>query len=84
VFEIYRVMRRLVGAARANEVASALRRSRLVLLDESLALDAAEISIRHGLAMADSIIYATALLHGATLITGDHHFEGLPSVVIVD
>lgn len=30
--------------------------------------------------MADSIIYATALAHGALLITSDSDFEPLPGV----
>jgi predicted nucleic acid-binding protein len=34
--------------------------------------------------MTDAIIYATAQRNGATLITGDHHFEGLPDVVMVE
>jgi len=33
-----------------------------------------------GLPMADSLIYATAKLHGAVLWTQDTHFEGLPGV----
>jgi predicted nucleic acid-binding protein len=30
--------------------------------------------------MADAIIYATALMHGATLYTFDAHFKGLAGV----
>jgi len=32
------------------------------------------------LATADAIIYASALEHGAKLLTCDAHFEGLPHV----
>ena len=37
----------------------------------------------HGLAMADSLVYATARRFGATLVTGDRDFEGLPDTVVV-
>lgn len=37
-------------------------------MDETLALEAADLSLAH-LAMADAIIYATALRTGATLVT---------------
>jgi len=32
------------------------------------------------LPLADSLIYATALRHGATLWTQDEHFQDLPQV----
>jgi predicted nucleic acid-binding protein len=35
----------------------------------------------HKLAMADAIIYATAIEHDADLLTCDAHFANLPSVV---
>ncbi len=30
--------------------------------------------------MVDSMIYATAITHGLTLVTGDKHFVGQPQV----
>jgi predicted nucleic acid-binding protein len=52
-------------------------------VDESLALEAADVSLAHGLAMAHSLVYATARRFGATLVTGDTGFEGLPDAVVV-
>ena len=52
----------------------------VVDLDLEIALIAAKLSIQHKLPMADSIIYATAQLHSATLWTQDRHFDGLPDV----
>jgi predicted nucleic acid-binding protein len=63
-------------------VSEALRR-RIVDLDETLALAAVQVAIRHRLAMADAIIYATAQAHGAQLVTSDTHFTGLPGVTIL-
>ena len=49
-------------------------------LDGILAIQAADLALEHRLALADSIIYATALRHKATLWTQNEDFEGLPNV----
>ena len=49
-------------------------------LDTTTALSAADLCARHRLATADAIVYATALAHGADLLTCDRHFERLPGV----
>jgi predicted nucleic acid-binding protein len=33
--------------------------------------------------MADAMIYATALVAGAHLVTADAHFQGLPEATVV-
>ena len=51
------------------------------LRDDTYAGAIAELTnFQHKLPLADSFIYATALLHDATLWTQDEHFKGLPSV----
>ena len=60
-----------------------MRRATIVPLDESLALEAADVSLRHGLAMADSIVYATAERYDAKIVTGDADFEGLPGAIVI-
>ena len=49
-------------------------------LDTRIALSAVDLSARHKLAMADAIVYATALAAGGRLLTSDTHFKGLPEV----
>lgn len=49
-------------------------------LDSRLALRAVEVAQQNGLAMADAIIYTTAIEAGADLLTCDAHFDGLASV----
>lgn len=49
---------------------------KVVDLDLSLAIEAAKLD----LPLADSVIYATAQHHQATLWTQDQDFEGLPGV----
>jgi predicted nucleic acid-binding protein len=83
VYEVYKVIRRDLSEERALEAVSVLRRATIAPVDESLALEAADTSLELGLAMADSIIYATARRHGATLVTADADFEGLPGTVVI-
>ena len=65
------------------EAVSTLRRATIAPVDEPLALEAADVSLAHGLAMADSLVYATARRFGARLVTGDADFEGLPGAIVV-
>ena len=51
--------------------------NRLGDLDRATALEAARLSILHGMAMADSVMLATAQRHDATLWTQDADFDGL-------
>jgi len=83
VYEIYKVVRRDISEERAIESVSALRATRIEPLAESLALEAADIALEHGLAMADAIIFATATKHEADIVTADADFEGLPGVTLI-
>ena len=80
LFEVYRHMLRHIGREEALNVVAAMRSAVLVELDDGLALEAAELSIETKLALADSIILATAYAHGAELWTQDSDFEGLEGV----
>ncbi len=77
------MIRRDLNEERAVEAVSALRRATIVPVDGPLALEAADLSLAHGLAMADSLVYATARRFGVTLVTGDTDFEGLPDAIVV-
>lgn len=55
----------------------------LVAFDADLARKAADLSMFDKLAMADAIIYATALHYNVPLITSDAHFANLPGVTLV-
>lgn len=76
VFEVFKKVLRERGENLALRAASQMQMGQVVELDLSLALSAA----RHDLPLADSLIYATAQLHKATLWTQDAHFEGLQGV----
>jgi len=83
IYEIYKVVRRDLSEERAIAAVSALRTTQIEPLAESLALEAADIALEHGLAMADAIIFATAMRHDAEIITGDVDFDGLPGVTLI-
>lgn len=83
VYEIYKVVRRDISEDRAMECVAALHAATVEPLDDTLALEAADISLEHRLAMADSIIFATAARHAAEIVTGDADFEGLPGVTLI-
>ncbi len=83
IYEVYKVIRRDHSEERALEAVAALQRAAIVPVDSSLALEAADLSLQHGLAMADSLVYATARRHNAKLVTGDADFEGLPDAVVI-
>ncbi|MGD9496123.1 MAG: PIN domain-containing protein [Armatimonadota bacterium] len=42
-----------------------------------------DISPRHDLPTADALMYATALVHGATLVTADTHLRGPEGVEFI-
>ena len=80
----------LVNRSRAGRFATYIEGREPLLIsatiapvDEPLALEAADVSLAHGLAMADSLVYATARRFQATLVTGDRDFEGLPGAIVV-
>ena len=80
VYEVYKRLKRDLSEADAVIAVSAMQRTRIVPITTELALTAADLSLEHGLAMADSLILATASLYGAELITSDRDFESIPGV----
>ncbi len=83
IYEVVKKLRSTSNEAVVQRFLSHAYRAREVELDSSLAIAAAQISIRHRLAMADAIIYATAEGEGAQLITGDPDFRGLAGVTVI-
>ncbi|WP_198136050.1 type II toxin-antitoxin system VapC family toxin [Roseiflexus castenholzii] len=68
----------------ALEAVALMKGGKVVDLDDSLALLAAEISYTLQLPMADGIILATARAYNAVLWTQDAHFEGLDGVQYIE
>jgi toxin FitB len=80
ITEVRKVILRQRSVAQADAVTEAMRSARIIPIDEALAVFAADLAIKHKQPLADSLIYATALTHQATLWTQDDDFKDLPRV----
>ena len=80
-YELSRYLTREVSEEVADETIAFSTQCVVAPLDAWLALQAAEIARASALAMADAIVYATAIDNGADLLTCDAHFAKLPRVV---
>lgn len=63
-------------------------KSALVFLDEIIAVESARLNVRmkkeiDGWGLADSIVYATAAVKKAEVVTGDEHFKKLKNVLFI-
>ena len=80
-YELTRHLARAVSNEAAEQAVGFSMRCAMTPLDTRTAVRAAEYARAHSLAMADAIIYATAVEAGADLLTCDAHFAKLPGVV---
>ena len=83
VYEVCKVARARLGEGPALEVALRLQQHPIVPVDASLAVQAAEFAVVHGLAMADALVYAAARSRRARLATSDADLKGLPGVEVL-
>ena len=82
--ELAKWLAREVGTDQADQVIAFTQTCIIAPLETHIALLAAEICVRHKLATADAIVYATALEYGAKLLTCDAHFDALPSITFIE
>jgi predicted nucleic acid-binding protein len=80
LYEVYKRLKRDLSEDDALVAVSAMQRTRIVPISSELALTAADLSLEHGLAMADALILATAHMHHAELVTSDRDFESIAGV----
>jgi predicted nucleic acid-binding protein len=83
LYEVYKKIKRERSEELALVAAAQIQRTRMAPLTETLALTAADVSLQYRLAMADAVVYATAILHGAEMVTSDADFENLPNVTFL-
>lgn len=76
IYEVTKKLHREISARVAAYAEAIMCRGRVIDFDLTLT----RAAIANGLPLADSLIYATAQAHGATLWTQDQHFDGLPGV----
>lgn len=75
IYEVYKRLKRALSEDDAVTAISAMQRSQVVAIDQEIALTAADLSLEHGLAMADALVLATARKFNAELVTSDRDFE---------
>ena len=83
IYEVYKKVKREVGEEQALRVVAAMQAGTIIPLHDSLALAAADLSLKFSLPMADAIVYATARAHDALLVTSDEHFKDLEGVEFI-
>jgi predicted nucleic acid-binding protein len=84
---LYEVYKWIVAQRDEEEALAAIAwmaTAQVIDLNQEIAIQAADLSREHKLAMADSIIYATAHAFQATLWTQDAHFAGLEAVEFIE
>jgi toxin FitB len=79
-YEVFKKMLTEKSEGAALEYVAPMTMGKIVDLNLETSLLAGKISRENRLAMADSIILATAQKHGATIWTQDADFKGLPGV----
>ena len=71
IYEVYKILKREVGEEKALLAAGYMKNLTVIPIDESLALEAADISLQESLAMADAIIVAAGRDNHCEIITSD-------------
>lgn len=80
VYEVFKRVLQQRDESSALQAIAVMGHGTLVEVDEGIALEAARLSVAHKLAMADSLILATARTFDAILWTQDADFEGIDGV----
>ncbi|MFQ6105107.1 MAG: type II toxin-antitoxin system VapC family toxin [Candidatus Glassbacteria bacterium] len=80
IYEVFKKVLQQTDESRALQAIALMQQGLVVELGSSLALNAAKLSIKHKLPMANSIILATSRAYDAILWTQDSHFKGLDGI----
>ncbi len=78
--ELYKWLLRERSMEEAMRVINYSTQALVLPLTQNIALTAGDLGLSHNLSFADSIIYASAEVSNATLLTSDAHFKGLEGV----
>ena len=80
LYEVYKKIKSEKNEATALIAIATMQNAQIVPLNEELSLSAADASLSHKLAMADAIVYASAIQQNAKLVTSDKDLKDLPHV----
>jgi predicted nucleic acid-binding protein len=82
LYEVYKKIKRAVNEQVALEAVAAINQTLVVVVDQSISLEAADYSLMYGLHMADALVYATARHYDAELYTSDEDLKDVKGVTI--
>ncbi len=80
LYEIFKKINLIAGESKALQAIAQMKQGLVIEITEEIAIQAANISLKHKLPMADSFIYTTGIVNGAIIWTQDAHFKNLPNV----
>ena len=83
----YEVFRQLIKKSSEEEALLAvtqMEKGIVVPLSQEISIYAAQLSLKHKLGTADAIIYASAQMNDAELITLDNDFRDLPGCTVIN
>jgi len=83
LYEVFKSVLRQRGESAAFTAIALMRQGRAIPLTKRIALLAADLSLQTRPPMADSVILATARVHGAHIWTQDADFDGLDDVTFM-
>jgi predicted nucleic acid-binding protein len=83
LYEVFKRVLQQRDEGRALQAVALMQQGSVIDLNAGIALAAAKLSAELKLPMADSVMYASARVHGAILWTQDADFENLPGVKYV-
>ena len=80
LYEVYKKFLSIGDSEKADLAVDIMKNAVVIDINPQLAILAAQLGKQNKLPMADSIIYATAVLYDAEIYTQDKHFENLDRV----
>ncbi|MCK4418375.1 type II toxin-antitoxin system VapC family toxin [Candidatus Aerophobetes bacterium] len=81
--EVYKKVKKAKGAEVALSVVAQMEKTRVIALDEEIALIAGDLALAHSLALPQAIAYATALREQAQYLTSNPHLKGLEQITFL-
>jgi len=84
IYEVFKRVNQQVNESFAIQAIALMHQGLVVDIDSEIAIMAGNISLKHKLPLADSMIYATAIMHDAILWTQDSDFKCLEHVRYID
>jgi len=83
LFEVYKNLKKKFGDEEAVDLLGGLSQCLVVNVNRELALQASDLSLEHGLAMADAMVLACAQRRGAKLLTLDNDFAKIDDAIVL-